>query len=301
MSDDVQIVERGVLALSADAWEEARRRAALIGPLATGPVSHGAADAAAEQLGLSRRQVYVLVKSWRQGSGLVTDLAVARSDGGRGGGRLPEAVEAVIGEVLRTRYMTRQRPTLAAVYGDVVRACKAEGLRVPARNTVASRIELLHPTAVAQAQEGNSGGTRSCTRPIRKYFVTRPPGRDTAGCSTGGAAAARTAHDGHPSRPRRAHLERRNLVRCPRPDIRGATALCRGRGLGREPSPPDRRGRVNPQPALLCRDRSASLKHLGTRGRAALWCGDTSAAKGRNGAAHGAAARSVDAKLNASR
>lgn len=98
-----------------------------------------------------------MVKSWRQGSGLVTDLAVARSDGGRGGGRLPEAVEAVIGDVLRKRYMTRQRPSLAVVYGDVVRACKAQGLRVPARNTVASRIALLHPAAVTQAREGSEG------------------------------------------------------------------------------------------------------------------------------------------------
>ena len=155
--DEVPIVERGVLSLSAAAWDEARRRAAVIGPLASGRVSHGAADAAGEQLGLSRRQVYALLKSWRQGSGLVTDLAVARSDGGRGEGRLPAAVESVIREVLRKRYMTRQRPSLAVVYGDVVRACKAQDLRVPARNTVASRIALLHPAAVAQAREGSEG------------------------------------------------------------------------------------------------------------------------------------------------
>ena len=73
---------------------------------------------------------------------MVTDLAVARSDGGRGEGRLPAAVESVIREVLRKRYMTRQRPSLAIVYGDVVRACKAQDLRVPARNTVASRIAV---------------------------------------------------------------------------------------------------------------------------------------------------------------
>lgn len=104
-------------------------------------------------------QVYALVSARRQGSGLVTDLAVGRSDsnGGRGEGRLPEAVEAVIREVLRTRYMTRQRPTLAVVYGDVVRPCRAQGLRVPARNTVASRIALLDPVAVAQAREGREG------------------------------------------------------------------------------------------------------------------------------------------------
>ena len=157
MADEVPIVERGVLSMSAGAWEEARRRAGVIGPLASGPLSQRAADAAGEQLGLSRRQVFALVKRWRDGSGLVTDVAVGQSDGGRGARRLPEPVEVVIREVLDKRYMTRQRPTLAAVYGDVVRACKAQGLRVPARNTVASRIALLHPAAVAQAREGSEG------------------------------------------------------------------------------------------------------------------------------------------------
>lgn len=37
-------------------------------------MSHRAADAAAAELGLSRRQVYALVQRWRQGPGLVTDL-----------------------------------------------------------------------------------------------------------------------------------------------------------------------------------------------------------------------------------
>jgi len=135
------LVERGVVSLSDEAWEEARRRAAVIGPLAAlGAVSHRAADEAAKQLGLSRRQIYALVKRWRDGSGLVTDLAVGQSDGGRGRGRLPEAVEAVIADVLRTRYLKRQRPRLAVVCRDVTRECRAKGFRVPARNTVASRI-----------------------------------------------------------------------------------------------------------------------------------------------------------------
>ncbi|MGH9067411.1 MAG: transposase [Acidimicrobiales bacterium] len=159
--DELPMVERGVLAMSEATWEEARRRATAIGPLAAmGSVSHGAADGAGEQLGLSRRQIYVLVNRWRQGSGLVTDLAVGRSTGGRGGGRLPEAVEALIREVLRRRYLQRQRPKLADVYGDVVRACRAKGLPAPARNTVSSRIALLHPAEVAQAREGSEAARR---------------------------------------------------------------------------------------------------------------------------------------------
>ena len=156
--DEQPVAERGVLSLSDKAWEEARRRAAVVGPLAAaGSVPHGAADAAGARLGLSRRQVYVLVKRWRQGSGLVTYLAAGRSDGGRGGGRLPEAVESVIGEIIAKRYLSRQRPSLAVVYSDVVRACRRQGFAVPARNTVASRIARLDPGAAAQAREGSEG------------------------------------------------------------------------------------------------------------------------------------------------
>ena len=157
MSDEAPVVERGVASMSDAAWEEARQRAAVIGPLAARPsISHVAADAAGEQLGLSRRQVYALVARWRQGSGLVTDLAVGQSDGGKGQRRLPDEVESMIGEVLRAVYLKRQRPRLSVVYRDVARACRARGLVVPARNTVTRRIATMDPADVAQAREGTA-------------------------------------------------------------------------------------------------------------------------------------------------
>ena len=80
----------------------ARRRAEIIGPLAQSEtVGHEAADMAAQALGLSRRQVYVLIRRARQGSGLVTDL-VGQSGGGKGKGRLPEPVERIIRELLQS-------------------------------------------------------------------------------------------------------------------------------------------------------------------------------------------------------
>ena len=42
--------------------------------------------------GLSRRQVYVLIRRVRQVPGLVTDLALGQSSSGKGKGRLPELV-----------------------------------------------------------------------------------------------------------------------------------------------------------------------------------------------------------------
>jgi putative transposase len=154
-SDSPPVAEQGVATLSDAAWEQARRRTEVIGPLAAHEtVSHQAADEAAQALGLSRRQVYVLIRRTRQGSGLVTDLVPGRSGGGKGKGRLPDSVERVIRELLQKRFLTKQKRTLTALHREVAQACKAQKLRVPARNTVALRIANLDPLKTTRRREG---------------------------------------------------------------------------------------------------------------------------------------------------
>jgi putative transposase len=155
MADDPVVAERGVLTAPAEAWGLAVRRAEVIRELAARRVvSLDAADAAAAQLGVSRRQVYMLVGRWRAGEGIASDLLPGASSGGRGGGRLPDEVEAVVREVLRTRYLTRQRRTVASVYREVTRECRVRGLRVPSRGTVLRRIAMLDPVKTVTAREG---------------------------------------------------------------------------------------------------------------------------------------------------
>lgn len=154
-SDTSRVAEQGVATLPDEAWAEARHRTEIIGPLAAHEaVGHEAADAAAQVLGLSRRQVYVLIRRARQGTGLVTDLAPGLSGGGKGKGRLPELVEHIIRELLQKRFLTKQKRSLAAFHREVARACKAQKLRVPARNTVALRIANLDPLQTTRRREG---------------------------------------------------------------------------------------------------------------------------------------------------
>lgn len=155
MASDARITEHGVATLPDEAWEHARRRAEVIAPLATlEVVGHGAADAAAQALGLSRRQVYALIRRAKQGSGLVTDLAPGQSGGGKGKSRLPDSVERIIRELLHKRFLTKQKRSLAAFHREVAQACKAQKLRVPARNTVALRIANLDPLKTTRRREG---------------------------------------------------------------------------------------------------------------------------------------------------
>jgi putative transposase len=151
------------------------RRAEIIGPLAQSEtVGHEAADAAAQALGLSRRQVYVLIRRARQGSGLVTDLALGQSSGGKGKGRLPESVERIIRELLQKRFLTKQKRSLAAFHREVARACKLQKLRVPARNTVALRIAGLDPLKTTRRREGQDA-SRTCK--VLAVFLRQSPRR----------------------------------------------------------------------------------------------------------------------------
>jgi putative transposase len=113
--DTPPFVERGLLTLSDAAWELANRRGHFIAPLAAlDNVGHQAVDEVAEQLGLSRRQVYVLIRRYRHGMGLVTDLAPGQFSGGKGKGRLSEEpVERIISESIRKHFLTRQKCSLA--------------------------------------------------------------------------------------------------------------------------------------------------------------------------------------------
>ncbi|WP_455549907.1 helix-turn-helix domain-containing protein [Candidatus Regiella insecticola] len=123
-SEEHQITEQGVLTLPEATWREAQRRQQVIAPLAAQEgISHQAADDAAQQLGLSRRHIYELVRRYRQGAGLLTDLAPGQSSGGKGKQRLPEQIERIIRELLHKRFLTKHKRSLAALYREIVQSC----------------------------------------------------------------------------------------------------------------------------------------------------------------------------------
>ena len=154
-AEPVPIAESGTLTMSDDVWDRTRSVSAVIAPLVTQAiVGRAAVDAAASSLGISRRQVYVLIKRHRDGSGLLTDLAPGRSSGGKGTSRLSDEVEDLVREMVRKQFLTRQKRTLAAVHRDIAAACRTRGLPVPARNTVERRIRALNPVAVGRRRGG---------------------------------------------------------------------------------------------------------------------------------------------------
>ncbi len=155
--DEVQgsVDERGLLTASDEAWNQAVRAAAVIGPLAALPrVGRGQVGDAAAALGVSYRPVYVLLDRWREGGCLVSGLLPARSSGGRGRTRLPDAVEAIVIAAIRKGFLTQQKRSVAAVHRDIVAACRAQGLPAPSRMTVERRIAQLDPVERVTRRQG---------------------------------------------------------------------------------------------------------------------------------------------------
>lgn len=107
-AESVRIAESGTLTMPDVAWERTKLVSAAIEPLAAQSiVGRVAVDAVAASLGISRRQVYVLIKRHRDGSGLLTDLAPGRSSGGKGTSRLMDEVEDLVRAMVRKQFLTR--------------------------------------------------------------------------------------------------------------------------------------------------------------------------------------------------
>ncbi len=88
--------ELGVLTLTDGEWSRAKQRSDVIAPLAKlDVVGRAAAEEASDLLGVTIRYIYKLIRRYRMGSGLVTDLARSRPPGGRGKARMPQEIEFI--------------------------------------------------------------------------------------------------------------------------------------------------------------------------------------------------------------
>ena len=154
-SSDNILIEQGLLSASDSEWNCACLRTEVIAPLAQlKVVTWELADNAAEKLGISRRQIYALIKRYRHGQGLVSDMLLNKSYGGKGKGRLPEAVEQIIREVLRSHYLNKQKLSEIVVWNEIIQRCRKLNLSVPALNTVRLRIQWLDPYVMTRKREG---------------------------------------------------------------------------------------------------------------------------------------------------
>ena len=169
MSSDELIEESGTIRLSDEIWAEARRRAEIIALIVEqGEVSKTLALEAAQNLGLSERTIYSLVKAWRESGGSVLALAPRQSNGGRGYGRLSSNIESIISMAIADTYLTNQRFSVSVLMRTIKERCLKSNLSPPSLNTIRSRINQLKPDIVLEKRQGKEASKH--LKPLEGHF-----------------------------------------------------------------------------------------------------------------------------------
>lgn len=126
-----------------EAWEEAERRREWIDPLLDPYVkSSEVIDDIIRQSGASRATLFRWLRIYRN-TGLLSSLLPAKRNGGRGRGRLPQDVEAIIHDRIENFYLTDQQPSIIETAKEIRRLCSNSGLTMPHLLTVRKRIEWI--------------------------------------------------------------------------------------------------------------------------------------------------------------
>src|SRR5713101_3236238 len=156
------------------AWAEAQRRVQIIGPLAAMDVCpRSCAQEAAAQLGGSIRHIYTLRKVYRMADGTLTALVPHKPSGGKGKGRLPADLEALISTTIEEVYLTPQQGTRQRVVDEVRRRCAHAPLRPPSGNAIRRRMQMLPPEDTMRRREG-AQRARQHFAPVTGTFPPAP-------------------------------------------------------------------------------------------------------------------------------
>jgi putative transposase len=155
-------------------WAEAKRREAVIRPLAEQPTcSKAQARTAAQALGLAERRIYMLIHAYRYSGGLLTSLVPGKTDGGRGKSRLSGEQDAIIREAIEAVYLNRQQAPVSQVIEEVHRHCHQAGISPPSAGAVRRRVQALSVHETVRQRQG-SQALRRRAAPVIGTFPDSP-------------------------------------------------------------------------------------------------------------------------------
>ena len=138
---------------SDEVWRSASIREPVIRRLAAlSTISDTEMLAAMAELGLSRSQVYLLVRRYRANS-VASSLVRMPPGPPRGQLKLTGEVERLIERLIDQVYLTRQKPKIAALCRAVGHECTRLGLSPPSRTAVVARVQRRSASASLRARE----------------------------------------------------------------------------------------------------------------------------------------------------
>jgi putative transposase len=140
-------------------WQVAKHRAEVIRPLAAkARCPLALVRAAAAELNLSERQVFTLMKRYRDSEGTTASLVRGASDGGKGVPRIGQEREALLHSIINDVYLTPQRLTPEAVIRETRRQYQLAGIKPPGKNTIRRRLKALTPDERGKRGESPTHG-----------------------------------------------------------------------------------------------------------------------------------------------
>jgi putative transposase len=135
-------------------WQEAERRAVVLRPLAA---RHEApaylVREAANDLQISERWAYRLIRRLREDGGAVTALLPRTGQGAPRKSRISVDREAVICRVIEGRYLKRQKQRPSEIVRAVLAECRKGGMRPPSEATIRRRIRRIDKGASSRLRE----------------------------------------------------------------------------------------------------------------------------------------------------
>lgn len=158
-----EVVEAELLDATEFDWDVARMRRQWIEPLLLSRYQHSNAlyDQVAAKAQASRATVYRWVTAYRATGTLSSLLPMYRNRGGKAKSRISPEVEAIISKTLEDFYDTDQHASITATIQEIRRLCSNAGLKLPAINTIRTRLKqtngpertmLRYGAAVAHAK-----------------------------------------------------------------------------------------------------------------------------------------------------
>jgi putative transposase len=155
------------------AWKKTVRRAKILARVAEAK-SAGVEqiDGVAQKLRLSRASVYRLLARFKE-SREATSLLPVTPGKKSGSKELSVDQEKVIDELINKFYLSRQRPSVAALHRTIALECFQAKIEAPSYKAVRTRVKSLDVRDVIRAREGAKGANQF--RPVKASLTASEP------------------------------------------------------------------------------------------------------------------------------
>jgi DNA-damage-inducible protein J len=153
-------------------WKTTVRRAKFLARLAEAErASVEQVKDVAQKLRLSRASVYRLLARFKNSREATSILpgAPGRKNGAK---ELSVDQEKIIDELIDKFYLSRQRPTVAALHRTIALECFQASIEVPSYKAVRSRVKSLDLSDVIRGREGAKGANQF--RPVKASLTPNP-------------------------------------------------------------------------------------------------------------------------------